>query len=72
MVSIENRIFIVITRFQVFAVENEFSRKEKSSNTTLSRRENSKRDYTQYLVILNLIIFEICYKNNNSSNINLQ
>ena len=28
--------------------------------------------YTQYLVILNLIIFEICYKNNNSSNINLQ
>ena len=39
-------VFIIIIEFIVFAIENEFSRKEKSSNTTSSRRENSKRNCT--------------------------
>jgi hypothetical protein len=39
-------VFIIIIEFIVFAIENEFRRKEKSSNTTSSRRENSKRNCT--------------------------
>ena len=35
--------FTIITEIQVSALENEFRRKEKSSNTTSSRGENSKR-----------------------------
>ncbi|MGI0051354.1 MAG: hypothetical protein ACRD8K_06415 [Nitrososphaeraceae archaeon] len=37
-----NRLFIIITEFQVSSIVNELRRKEKSSNTTSSRGENSK------------------------------
>jgi hypothetical protein len=33
-VLIEKRLFTIITKFQIFAVENEFRRKEESSHTT--------------------------------------